>query len=119
VCKPNRTNVSAGYRENARGTTQKTGDANYHLSPWIFITTEPNDLIQPIHNRMPAILRPEDEEQWLDASRTTFAKAKSLLKPYPEELMDAHDVSPIVNSAKYDCECVRPVSDSDMPRTGQ
>jgi hypothetical protein len=35
VCKPNRTNVSAGYRENARGTTQKTGDANYHLSPWI------------------------------------------------------------------------------------
>ena len=33
------------------------------------------------------------EEQWLDASRTPFVKAKSLLKPYPEELMDAHDVS--------------------------
>ena len=44
------------------------------------ITTEPNDLIQPIHNRMPAILQPEDEEQWLDASRTPFTKAKSLLK---------------------------------------
>jgi len=51
---------------------------------------------------MPVILRPEDEEQWLDASRTPFAKAKSVLKSYPEELMDAHDVSPIVNSAKYD-----------------
>jgi len=51
---------------------------------------------------MPVILRPEDEEQWLDASRTPFAKAKSLLKPYPEELMDAHGVSSIVNSAKYD-----------------
>ena len=78
------------------------------------ITTEPNALIEPIHNRMP------DEEQWLDASRTQFVKAKSLLKPYPEELMDAHDVSPIVNSARYDGpECVQPVSDEHTPRAGQ
>ena len=46
-----------------------------------------------------------------DASRTSFAKAKSLLKPYPEELMDAHDVSTVVNSAKYDGpECIRSIS---------
>jgi putative SOS response-associated peptidase YedK len=84
------------------------------------ITTEPNDLIEPIHNRMPVVLRPEDEAQWLDASRTPFVKAKSLLKPYPEELMDTHDVSTIVNSAKYDGpECIRPVSDDDMPHAGQ
>jgi putative SOS response-associated peptidase YedK len=51
---------------------------------------------------MPVILRREDEEQWLDVYRTSFAKAQSLLKPLPEELMDAHDVSTIVNSAKYD-----------------
>ena len=84
------------------------------------ITTEPNELVQPIHNRMPVILSREDEEQWLDASRTTFVKAKSLLKPYPDELMDAHDVSPIVNSAKHDGpECIQPVSDDEIPRTGQ
>ena len=84
------------------------------------ITTEPNELVQPIHNRMPVILSREDEEQWLDASRTTFVKAKSQLKPYPDELMDAHDVSPIVNSAKYDGpECIQPVSDDEIPRTGQ
>ena len=84
------------------------------------ITTEPNDLIQPIHNRMPVILQPEDEEQWLDVSRTPFTKVRSLLKPYPEELMDAHDVSPIVNSAKYDGpECIQPVSEDDIPRGGQ
>ena len=60
------------------------------------------------------------EEQWLDASRTPFVKAKSLLKPYPEELMDAHDVSPIVNSAKYDGpDCIQPVSDDEIPRAGQ
>jgi hypothetical protein len=56
----------------------------------------------------------------LDASRTPFAKARSVLKPYPEELMDAHDVSTIVNSAKYDGpECIQPVLDDEIPRGGQ
>ena len=69
---------------------------------------------------MPVILRPEDEQQWLDASRTAFPKARSLLKPYPSELMDAHDVSTIVNSAKYDGpECIQPVSEDEIPRAGQ
>ena len=86
------------------------------VESFTIITTEPNELVRPIHNRMPVILRPEDDEQWLDVSRTSFAKAKSLLKPYHEELMDAHDVSPIVNSAKYDGpECIRPVSDDEKP----
>jgi len=84
------------------------------------ITTEPNELVRPIHNRMPVILQPEDEEQWLDASRTPFAKAKSLLQPYSEDLMDAHDVSTIVNSAKYDGpECIEPILDDEIPPTGQ
>src|SRR6266481_3119777 len=64
------------------------------VESFTIITTEPNGLIQPIHNRMPVILRGEEEGQWLDSSRTAFSKARSLLKPYPEELMDAHDVSP-------------------------
>ena len=90
------------------------------MESFTIITTEPNELVRPIHNRMPVILRPEDEEQWLDTSRTTFAKAQSLLKPYPDELMDAHDVSPIVNSANYDGpECIRPVSDDDVAPGGQ
>ena len=76
--------------------------------------------MRPIHNRMPVILQPEDEEQWLDASRTPFVKAKSLLKSYPDELMDTHDVSTIVNSAKYDGpECIQPVSEDEIPSTGQ
>jgi len=90
------------------------------VESFTIITTEPNELVRPIHNRMPVILRPEDEDQWLDASRTLFVKAKSLLKPYPEELMDAHDVSPVVNSAKYDGpECIQPISDDEIPRGGQ
>ena len=90
------------------------------VESFIIITTEPNELVRPIHNRMPVILRPEDEEQWLDASRILFVKAKSLLKPYPEELMDAHDVSTLVNSAKYDGpECIQPAEEDDMPHGRQ
>jgi putative SOS response-associated peptidase YedK len=90
------------------------------VESFTIITTDPNELLRPIHNRMPVILQPEDEEQWLDASRTPFTKAQLLLKPYPEKLMDAHDVSPIVNSAKYDgLECIRPIADDEIPRTGQ
>src|SRR5262245_56327650 len=90
------------------------------LESFTIITTEPNELLRSIHNRMPVILHREDEEQWLDTSRTSFGEAQLLLKPYPDELMDAHDVSTIVNSAKYDGpECIRPVSDDDIPRAGQ
>src|SRR6266404_5835369 len=90
------------------------------VESFTIITTEPNELVRPVHNRMPVILQLEDEDQWLDASRTPFVKAKSLLKPYPEELMDAHDVSPIVNSAKYNNpDCIQPVSDDEIPRSGQ
>ena len=50
----------------------------------------------------------------------TFTKARLLLKPIPAELMDAHDVSVIVNSAKYEGpECIQPVSEDDMARPGQ
>ena len=90
------------------------------VESFTIITTEPNELVRPVHNRMPVILLPEDEEQWLDAYRTPFAKAKSALKPYPDELMDAHDVSSIVNSAKYDGpECIQPVSEDERPSGGQ
>jgi putative SOS response-associated peptidase YedK len=90
------------------------------VESFTIITTEPNYLVQPIHNRMPVILRPEDEEPWLDAFRTPFVKAKSLFKPYPQELMDAHDVSPIVNSAKYDGpECIQPMTDDGILPGGQ
>jgi putative SOS response-associated peptidase YedK len=90
------------------------------VESFTIITTEPNELVRPVHNRMSVILQPEDEEEWLDASRTAFHKARSLFKPYPPELMDAHDVSTIINSAKYDGpECIQPVVDDRRPSAGQ
>ena len=69
---------------------------------------------------MLVILLPENEDQWLDVARTTFTKARLVLKPLPADLMDAHDVSAIVNSAKYDGpECIQAVSEEKIPHTGQ
>ena len=87
-----------------------------NLETFTIVTTEPNELIRPIHNRMPVILRREDEEQWLDVSGSRFEKAHSILKPYPSEQMDAHDVSTRVNKPENDtAECIQPLSGEETP----
>jgi putative SOS response-associated peptidase YedK len=85
------------------------------VESFTIITTEPNELVRPVHNRMPVMLRAEDEEQWLDASRTPFAKAKSVLKPYPDELMDAYDVSPMGRSASSRFQMTRYLAEGSCP----
>ncbi len=64
------------------------------------ITTEPNELMAPVHDRMPVILLPETEKMWLDD--TSEEVLKGLLKPYPPGLMKAFPVSTLVNSPKND-----------------
>jgi putative SOS response-associated peptidase YedK len=60
------------------------------LATCSIITTQPNELVAPIHNRMPVILLPEDEEQWLDPDMTESEAIVSLLRPYPADLVMAH-----------------------------
>lgn len=50
------------------------------------ITTEPNRIVAKVHNRMPAILLPEAEVEWLNLD-TTPEQALELIKPYPDEQM--------------------------------
>ncbi|MDQ0971851.1 putative SOS response-associated peptidase YedK [Neobacillus niacini] len=64
------------------------------------ITTSPNELVHDIHDRMPVILKPEDEKYWLDPSITDTTKLNPLLKPFDHTLMEAYEVSPLVNSPK-------------------
>jgi putative SOS response-associated peptidase YedK len=59
------------------------------LTTCTIITTQPNELVAPIHNRMPVILLPEDEDHWLDPDRSEPDEIISLLKPYPADLMMA------------------------------
>jgi putative SOS response-associated peptidase YedK len=65
------------------------------------LTTMANELMQPIHERMPVILAPSAEEQWLD--RLAFADVlRSLLLPYSNDGMEARPVVLWVNNPKND-----------------
>lgn len=66
------------------------------------VTTKPNELMVPIHNRMPVILSPDVEALWLDPSVTEPAEVMSLLRPYDSALMEAYAVSELVNSVRND-----------------
>ena len=63
------------------------------------ITTAANDLLRPIHERMPVILPRELEEFWLDGDVTDAAALTDVLSPYPNEAMEVYQVSPLVNKA--------------------
>jgi putative SOS response-associated peptidase YedK len=65
-------------------------------------TTEPNALVKPVHNRMPIILQPRDEDAWLDRSMEKPEALLQLLHPYPAEDMKAYDVSPALNRGTED-----------------
>jgi putative SOS response-associated peptidase YedK len=73
------------------------------------ITTEPNALLAPIHNRMPVILPPDAYDLWLDPAEQKPAALNALLKPYPADLMIAYPVSRLVNSPSNDVPaCIVP-----------
>jgi putative SOS response-associated peptidase YedK len=73
------------------------------------VTIEPNELMAPIHNRMPVILPHDAYAQWIDPAVRTPDSLGALIKPYPAEEMAAYPVSTLVNNPKNDlAECVVP-----------
>ncbi|SIR99740.1 Putative SOS response-associated peptidase YedK [Peribacillus simplex] len=64
------------------------------------ITTVPNELMKSIHDRMPVILKPEDEKDWLNPSINDPAYLQQYLKSFDSEQMEAFEVSTDVNSTK-------------------
>jgi putative SOS response-associated peptidase YedK len=63
------------------------------------LTTDPNQLVAPLHDRMPVVLDAADWDAWLDEA-TPPADLRSLLRPAPAEAMDAYAVSPAVNNVR-------------------
>ncbi|MFL5245768.1 MAG: SOS response-associated peptidase [Gemmataceae bacterium] len=63
------------------------------------ITTDANELMGPIHNRMPVILAPSDYATWLEGNGKPDALA-SLLKPFPSSQMEAYPISKLVNNPR-------------------
>jgi putative SOS response-associated peptidase YedK len=74
------------------------------------LTTEANDVLRPIHDRMPVIIAPEDYDRWLDPA-TTPADVQALLRPFPPERMESFPVSTLVNRpANESAECMKPLA---------
>jgi putative SOS response-associated peptidase YedK len=71
---------------------EKSGDM---LISGTIITTDANDLVNGIHDRMPVILSRDSYESWLDPEGNEIM---NLLKPYPDDEMEAYPVSRLVNS---------------------
>ncbi len=65
---------------------------------YTILTTEPNELMEPIHDRMPVILDQQDEAEWLSPEITDPAQLERLYRPYPTEAMQRWPVNQAVNS---------------------
>jgi len=64
------------------------------------LTCPPNDLMRPIHDRMPVLLAPSAWERWLDSANTDTEGLQSFLTAAPESLLEVRPVSDRVNSVK-------------------
>ncbi len=73
-----------------------------NIHTFAIVTTEANELMRPIHPRMPVILRQDRAAAWLDAQSPAAAALDTLLAPYAADGMDAYEVSPLVNSPAND-----------------
>jgi putative SOS response-associated peptidase YedK len=86
------------------------------LTTCTIITTPPNPLLAPIHNRMPAMLSPESARAWLDPRPRPPEELLAFLQPFPAGQMDTRIVSRAVNSAAHDGpDLITPVEDSPSP----
>ena len=76
------------------------------------ITTEPNELMAEIHNRMPVILDKKHFDRWLDRDYKETKELKKLLVPYPARKMKAYPVSRLVSNSRNDVpECLEPLEE--------
>jgi putative SOS response-associated peptidase YedK len=84
------------------------------------VTTKPNQLMKPIHLRMPAILPVESGELWLDPAARLERLAADLLQPFPVEQMSVRSLSTRVNSVANDDEgCLAPADHATEERGNQ
>ena len=66
------------------------------------VTTAPSALCSPIHNRMPVILDPADFPAWLGETSAAPEQLQALLRPFPAERMEAHEIGPEIGNVRND-----------------
>jgi putative SOS response-associated peptidase YedK len=83
------------------------------------ITTTANELLAPIHGRMPVILDPDDEALWLDPGPVAPVKLLPCLRPLASDLLEVYPVSMLVSSPENEgSELLEPVTVEGGPSTG-
>jgi putative SOS response-associated peptidase YedK len=86
------------------------GDDGRHVESCTILTTTANDLLRPLHDRMPVILDPADFDLWLDPGVQNPEVVRPLLRPYPGAAMDCRPVGRHVNNARNEGpECIAPL----------
>jgi putative SOS response-associated peptidase YedK len=87
-----------------------TNPAGEKITTCTIITTEANELMKPIHHRMPVILDAKDYDVWLNVEVTPADKLQNLLRPCGPDLLKAHEVSLLVNNPRNNApDCILPV----------
>lgn len=83
------------------------------VESFTILTTAANQLVAPLHDRMPVILSPDEYSTWLDRNTTNPASLVRLFQPYPVDLMEMQRVSPLVNNVRNEsADLVMPVGDA-------
>ncbi len=77
------------------------GKSDQPFDSFTILTTEPNELISPIHDRMPAILTREDYSHWLNP-KATIGEAQALLVPLSGSKMDFYEVPKDMNDPNFE-----------------
>jgi putative SOS response-associated peptidase YedK len=89
---------------------EQEGTDGEPVASFTVVTTAANPMLRPLHERMPVILRRQDEAEWLDPEVTDPLRVERLLLPYPEEEIDLWPVSPAVNSVRNNSpDLIRPL----------
>ncbi|HXU44769.1 MAG TPA: SOS response-associated peptidase [Thermoanaerobaculia bacterium] len=82
------------------------------LETFTILTTTPNELMRPIHDRMPVILERDEHALWLDPAVSEVERLTSLLGPAPDGAFEATPVSRAVNSPAHDApDCIESLAD--------
>jgi len=94
-------------------TWQPKDSPDARLETFTILTTDPNQLMEPIHNRMPVILDPKDYNRWLNGATDSANPTQppiDLLRPYPSEQMRSWPVSDRVGNVRNnDPDLLKPV----------
>jgi putative SOS response-associated peptidase YedK len=81
------------------------------IQTFTILTTGPNELLEPVHHRMPVILQASDYDTWLDPEIQDSSRLSELLVSFPASEMEGYPVSTYVNNpANQGPRCVEPIA---------